>query len=342
MFARFDTIVPLVLTVLLEAAWQPLVIAAITWAVLRSMRNTNAATRHAIWLCSFAAATLLPVATAAVLAGGVPPVALTASTPRYSHVQIALAPWLIVTLLAVWTTIAAASLVRLLHGLRRITTLKRASAELAIDVPGGAVRVGISDAIDVPVAIGLFDSTILLPKNLILNLDRDDLDRILLHEFAHLRRKDDWTNLIQHVVQAVLFFSPGIHWIAAQANLEREVACDDWVLERTQASLPYARCLARIVERVAWPPRAVAAPGAFNTRRHISIRIERILSRRRNAGVRVALFPAVAGAAASFAFTVLCATVSPSIAWASSPEGAHAHYASQCPLQRGSALRGQG
>ena len=228
----------------------------------------------------------------------------------------------------VWLLAALIIVGRLLVSVLHLERLKRDSLPLPVEARerldrwpsapsnGRDVRVCVSPTIAVPVAIGLFDSMILLPNDLTQELDGADLDRVLLHELAHLRRCDDWVNLFERIVEALYFFSPGIHWIAAQMDLEREVACDDWVLQQTQASLPYAQCLARIVERTAWPHRPVAAPGVFNTRRNMSVRIERLLARKRDARVRIAAAPAIAGAGATIAFALASGMISPTIAYA--------------------------
>jgi len=72
----------------------------------------------------------------------------------------------------------------------------------------------------------------------------------LLHEFAHLGRWDDWTNLAQKLVRTIFFFHPAVWWIEKRLSLEREMACDDVVLAETQNPRAYAECLSR------WPRRA--------------------------------------------------------------------------------------
>ena len=76
---------------------------------------------------------------------------------------------------------------------------------------------------------------------------------MLLHELAHLRRWDDWTKLAQRLAEAIFFFHPAIYWIARNLNLEREVACDDWVVVHTGRTKPYALCLTRLVETASSP-----------------------------------------------------------------------------------------
>jgi cell division septum initiation protein DivIVA len=177
-----------------------------------------------------------------------------------------------------------------------------------------AVRLCNSDEIEIPIAVGLFDAMILVPGRLLDELEPHDVDSIVLHELAHLRRADDWLNALERVAVALLFFNPAIRWLAAQLDLEREVACDDWVLQQNDA-LPYATCLAKVVEATSWPYRAMSAPGAFVTRRGMSIRIERLLSKQRDVRVRTSFGPAGAAVTVLAGLGIIAALVSPSIAY---------------------------
>ena len=73
---------------------------------------------------------------------------------------------------------------------------------------------------------------------------------ILLHELAHLRRWDDWTNLAQKIVKAVFFFHPAVWWIENHLTLEREMACDDIVLAQTASPRDYASSLISFAEKL--------------------------------------------------------------------------------------------
>jgi hypothetical protein len=75
------------------------------------------------------------------------------------------------------------------------------------------------------------------------------LQIILLHEFAHLQRRDDWTNLIQKLVRTVFIFHPAVWWIEKRLSIEREMACDDAVLAATHNPRAYAECLVSLAER---------------------------------------------------------------------------------------------
>jgi uncharacterized protein YjbI with pentapeptide repeats/beta-lactamase regulating signal transducer with metallopeptidase domain len=177
------------------------------------------------------------------------------------------------------------------------------------------VRICVSDAIEVPVAVGLFDAMILLPRGLVASLDPKEIDQIALHELGHLRRNDDWTNALQRVACSLMFFNPAAWFVSRQLDLEREVACDDYVLRTTGAARSYAFCLTRIAEVTSWPQRGVAAPGVFITRRNISIRIERLLRTGRTIGSSIAPEIAATVAVALVLVSVLLRTMTPSVAY---------------------------
>ena len=86
---------------------------------------------------------------------------------------------------------------------------------------------------------------------------------ILLHENAHLRRWDQWTNLAQKIVTALFFFHPAVWWIENRLTLEREMACDDIVLAQTASPRDYASFLISFAEKIAKRPGscAGASPG---------------------------------------------------------------------------------
>lgn len=233
---------------------------------------------------------------------------------------------LVLALVAAWLIGMLVALVRLVASLAYLENLKRNALPVPVSyraslqrwadaMKGGReVRLCRSHEIAIPIAVGLFDAMILVPDQFLDELEPTDVDRIVLHELAHLRRADDWMNALERLAQAALFFNPAIQWLVAQLDVEREVACDDWVLQKTEP-LPYAHCLAKIVEGAAWPYRAMSAPGAFITRRAMSVRIERLLSKHRDVGTRAAIAPTGLVVAGVLALSIAVALVSPSLAY---------------------------
>lgn len=343
-------------TALINAVWQPALIAGITWFALRISRCTNATTRHAVWTVALVAsfcvpilsatslvlpqapvqqATSLPAARPTIRHAAIKPPSLPASTPSLPAVyrpKITVRPTVAQVVAEIWAVIAALILGRLAFSFFYLERLKRDALPLSLDrrheltrwdrAEKGQrdVRICVSDEIRVPVAVGIFDAMILLPHDLVDELDSTDLDRVLLHELAHVRRSDDWVNLLERIGMALLFFSPGIYFIARQMDLEREVACDDWVLAQAAENASYARCLARIVEMTQWPYRPLAAPGVFVTRRSMSIRIERLLARGRDVRVRLAVVPSLISLVAIVAIVIAGGFVSPTIAYTMSSD----------------------
>jgi uncharacterized protein YjbI with pentapeptide repeats len=162
--------------------------------------------------------------------------------------------------------------------------------------------------------VGLFDAMILLPAHLLESFSPREIDQIALHELAHLQRADDWSNGLQRLAVALLFFNPAVRWIAQRLDLERELACDDRVVALTRDVRPYAKCLAKMAEVTAWPHHALAAPGVFVTRKSISVRIEQLLRRRSMENGPVSPGVVAAGVGVTCAFFAAATLFTPVIA----------------------------
>src|SRR5262249_11085474 len=101
-----------------------------------------------------------------------------------------------------------------------------------------------------PVALGFFHPVILLPEGHACAPDSPETEHILRHELEHVRRSDDWANLAQNFVQAAMFFHPAVWWISKRLSLEREIACDDQVLQHGAGPRAYALLLAELAGRL--------------------------------------------------------------------------------------------
>ncbi|HKV81430.1 MAG TPA: M56 family metallopeptidase [Candidatus Sulfotelmatobacter sp.] len=145
----------------------------------------------------------------------------------------------------------------------------------------GSVSLCASDRVQVPTAIGLAAPLVIVPHWVIAELSPDELNQILLHEVAHLRRWDDWTNLTQKLVKALLFFHPAVWWIEEKVSLEREMACDDAVLAETARPRAYAECLAHLAEKTLIRRSLALAQAALGRVRQTSLRVAQILNANR-------------------------------------------------------------
>lgn len=147
----------------------------------------------------------------------------------------------------------------------------------------------VSHDINSPIAAGFIRPAVLLPATLLGTGDGQQIQAILRHELAHIRRFDDWTNLIQQAVCALFPFHPAVCWISKRLNLEREIACDDHVLATTGKAREYALFLTEFAGRSrnqSW----IAAPAAWNSQSQLKQRINMILDTHRNTSLRPARF----------------------------------------------------
>ena len=103
--------------------------------------------------------------------------------------------------------------------------------------------------IEVPSAIGILRPVVLLPAGIATGMTPDQLDALLAHELAHVRRRDFLVNLLQVAAETLLFYHPAVWWVSHRIRIERENACDDLAVEATGDARRYARALVALEER---------------------------------------------------------------------------------------------
>jgi peroxiredoxin len=111
-----------------------------------------------------------------------------------------------------------------------------------------AVRLLQSTLIDSPMVIGALKPIILLPASLLSGLSPEQLESLLAHELAHVRRHDYLINLLQGVIETLLFYHPAVWWVSRRIRIEREHCCDDQVVAVTRNRAAYVRALAAVAE----------------------------------------------------------------------------------------------
>jgi beta-lactamase regulating signal transducer with metallopeptidase domain len=226
---------------------------------------------------------------------------LEARTPQESlSIRLSGEEWprLILILWMLGVVLMTSRLTRCYMSLRRLKRASRPLAEhyqqrmehwLKACAINRKVSLRASKECTVPLMMGLRTTVILLPERLADELSADEFDQVLLHELAHTRRRDDWTNLLQKSVEALFFFHPVVLWIGRQLNAEREIACDQWVVSVTGAKRSYASCLAKLFELTRTPRTPLLAPGAMKVKSHLSRRIETILKSKRNSSTHLSI-----------------------------------------------------
>jgi|GEM_PF-3067768 len=105
-----------------------------------------------------------------------------------------------------------------------------------------------SSLVKVPCVIGWIKPVLLVPASMFTALDPSEIEMILVHELAHVRRYDVLVNILQTIMETVFFFNPAIWWLSRQIRTERENCCDDLAILRAGSRLTYARALANLEE----------------------------------------------------------------------------------------------
>ncbi|HEX3941152.1 MAG TPA: M56 family metallopeptidase [Acidobacteriaceae bacterium] len=164
-----------------------------------------------------------------------------------------------------------------------------APAELQSVLQRLAERMGVKRVVELmhsaqvqaPTVIGWLRPAILMPVGCLTGLSTAQLEAVLAHELAHIRRHDYLAAILQAMAETVLFYHPAVWWISAQMRREREHCCDDAAAQVSGDRVMYARALVVLEEkRGAVPAGAVGANGGS-----LKMRIERLLGRKESPAI---------------------------------------------------------
>jgi bla regulator protein blaR1 len=187
-------------------------------------------------------------------------------------------------LVAAWAAIALFGFARIVWGMVRLQALRRSFVRLdenllQSDFRGArSATIYVSSRIRVPTAIGFFRPAVVLPEWALTDLSDEELRAAILHERAHIDRWDDWTNLLQKIIRAVLFFHPAVWWIDNRLAIEREMSCDDMVLVQSPNPRSYAECLVSLAEKSLLRRPMALAHAAVGKVKQTTLRVGRILN----------------------------------------------------------------
>ncbi len=265
---------------LLHSLWQgaavALLLATLLWLTKRSSPNL----RYLLTYIALGLMVLLPTFTYSVLAPwvqAVPDVSYdlnsslvweTRATTAAGTQQIPAGPTgertrldpYLPYLVAVWFLGVFLLSARLLGGLWLLRQLKTRFGRAISDSLAGRCReltqrlgirraVGLREslAVKVPVVIGWLRPTILVPTSALTGLSVGQLELILAHELAHIRRNDYLVNLLQHIAETLLFYQPAVWWVSAKIREEREDCCDDLAVWACNGdTTAYAKALVKL------------------------------------------------------------------------------------------------
>lgn len=343
--APMSALVPALARVLLDFVWQGALIGLLAWLALALLRNARPQWRYAVACLALLACALLPVVqlllalTASADTGGVPvesrsiPVAAfsaaTQAPPGHGVFALPMPPptsmaWLV----ALWAAGAGLLSLRMLGGalwLHRLCREARTEAgPWQARVDALARRLGERRSValrliaegDGPSTAGWWHPVILLPAAVAMRMPADLLEALLAHELAHVRRHDYLVNLLQRLVETLLFYHPAVWWLSRRIRIEREHVADDLAAAALGDGRRLAVALAEL-DRLAVAPRSPFPLPAFAQAAHgghLMSRIQRLVRPSRRALGGAVLPPLLGLAVAAGAFYAHAQLASPASA----------------------------
>jgi len=264
---------------LIGAIWEGTVLAAGVFLCLRLFPRLSAASRSLVWMNVFLLLVLLHV---------LPELNRAHFAAAASHAwQIDLDPRWSFAIAGVWLALSVWKAAQLAAGAIHLRGLARRATFLATDESmrellrsgrhGRAVELCTSNEVARPSVFGFFSPRILLPPALAESLTDLELRQVVVHEMEHLRRADDWTNLLQKVALVLFPLNPALYWVERRLCAERELACDDRVLLSSGARKAYAICLTRLAEYSMLRRSLSLVLGAWERRPELAQRVRRLL-----------------------------------------------------------------
>ena len=312
---------------ILHSLWQGTVIALLLWVSLHAMRRAGANARYVVSCMALAAMTLLPFATffaaltdaessrvAASAAAGPPtdlPIVMADGSRIWSDRPMA-PPGILASLEAwivpLWLAGVALASLRLVWAGRYVRSVRRSGVAAPGDVVAAVSRLVAAGRIrrriavivtamaESPATVGWLTPVILLPPALLTGLSPSQLEAILAHEVAHVRRHDYLVNLVQMVAETLLFYHPAIWLVSRQIRVERELCCDDAAVRASGNAQEYVDALVAVA-RQAVGSAAIGASGAS-----LPHRVRRLLTAPSDS-------PRVGAGSLAMTLTVLCMAV---------------------------------
>jgi GWxTD domain-containing protein len=289
---------------LLHFCWQGTVVAILLGSVLKLLYGQSPQIRYAAACCALASMVVLPLATFARLAVAsqlvevrmasagmdrVPMVSQenTSGTPvpwleRMARKLDQSLPWVLCGWFAgVFLLVSRLNLGLIAARRMKFVATRPVPTELQLLLQQLSRRMGVertiklasSTLVQVPTVVGWFRPVILIPLGCLMGLSSSQVEAVLAHELAHIRRHDYLVSVFQSVAETLLFYHPAVWWVSQRIRLEREHCCDDLAVGISRDALGYAKALSFLEERRASVPMvALGANGGV-----LAMRIRRLL-----------------------------------------------------------------
>ncbi len=146
-----------------------------------------------------------------------------------------------------------------------------------VSATGRPTRVVLSNCVRAAGVLGCGTPVIAIAPRLVEQLSPADLDRVLVHEWAHVQRRDDLARFVQRLARTIVGWHPAAWWFERRLEFEREVACDEIAVGVTGSAKPYAECLVLIAALQRPPVRSVPVLAAVS-RSRLHQRVARIVA----------------------------------------------------------------
>ncbi|PZR24032.1 MAG: hypothetical protein DI535_22815 [Citrobacter freundii] len=194
-------------------------------------------------------------------------------------------------IVSIWTTVISVKAVKMLLDLMYVSRMRsrelyspgeewtRRVQELTQSI-GIKKKVSLAESalVKVPLVIGHLKPLILMPVGIVSKLSAAEVEAVLLHELAHIRRHDYLVNFIQRLMETLLFFNPALLWVSSLMRIEREHCCDDIAIGKTDNPLQFAEALISFKEYSMKPQHY--ALGLFGRKSLLLQRMTRIVYKR--------------------------------------------------------------
>jgi beta-lactamase regulating signal transducer with metallopeptidase domain len=267
---------------LISAVWEGAVLACCAWLCLRLLPGLSAAARSAVWMNVFLLLVVLH---------GLPALG-THGTSEFAvhHAPFELSMKWSLVIAGVWGTLSMLRAVQLVVSVIHARGMVSRATPVDVDPElrtllrirgnkngGRTAELCTSPEVERPSVFGFFRPRVLLPEALRARLTPSELQQVVLHEMEHLRRGDDWTNLLQKIALVIFPVNPALLWVERQLCAERELACDDGVLRANAGRKAYAICLTRLAEYSMLRRNFSLVLGAWERQSELVRRVHRIL-----------------------------------------------------------------
>jgi beta-lactamase regulating signal transducer with metallopeptidase domain len=175
--------------------------------------------------------------------------------------------------------------------------LIRSTIEQAVDLSEYIdTHVYTSDKVSSPLVVGFKEPKIIIPKSLTEQLKHEQLRAIVLHEHAHIKRKDNWFGLFQEIIAILFWWSPVIRLLNKQIHVEREIACDLRAVNELKSTQLYAQSLIDCAKLMITQQRSVLAMGLFSKKKELNYRVGAVLENKQFKKPRITVITLICAA----------------------------------------------